>query len=175
MSGPPLGFGWATQQDFPASGQTPYGVPEQPYATPGFGQPATGWQSESYANPDTSYCPPPAGGIGFDFMTNNQPSAPPVSPNQPFTAPSQPDVVSNPTSEVEAARTVRIIPAPKGSSAPAKSPVNVLSNQSSEESDSHRSTSRYQEGLRNMADLMTDVDLTEDVMGSVKNRFDLNR
>ena len=40
--------------------------------------------------------------------------------------------------------------------------------------DAHRRKSRYREGLMNMADLMTDVDLTEDVLSALKRRFDLD-
>lgn len=36
-----------------------------------------------------------------------------------------------------------------------------------------RNTSQYKEALQNMAALMTDVDLTDDVMNDLKQRFDL--
>jgi hypothetical protein len=61
---------------------------------------------------------------------------------------------------------------PKLSHSPKPSPV---SQRDRDEESSHQKDSRYQEGLKNMADLMTDVDLTDDVLTDLKKRFDTNK
>ncbi|CAL8072579.1 unnamed protein product [Calicophoron daubneyi] len=124
--------------------------------------------------------PPPGASIGFDFATPAEtpsafaePSAPPMSETPEFS-----DV-----SKVEAGvRTVPITiipsrpkpprpPSPKlvSPSKPSPSP------QPNHTPSSRQQDSRYQEGLKTMADLMTDVDLTDDVLTDLKKRFDTNR
>lgn len=197
----PGGYGWfgaPTQPGFAPVGQTPY-APAQPQYGIGFNlgpAPAPGfaWQQPAAGpayGPGNPYAYPApqqgvVGDIGFGLF--GQPTVSPPNPaatnqgsfqqNPQPTAPStthvaDPDVSvrRNPSPAPVDTQTNRTVPALSASDTAVVSKSN--DDAVSDGKPDHRNTSRYQEGLKNMADLMTDVELSDDVLQTLKSRFDL--
>ncbi|KAF6771004.1 hypothetical protein AHF37_10442 [Paragonimus kellicotti] len=178
----------------PAMGQPGMGW-QQPIPQPGYGTYFDPYVCSPQA-PQPAQAPPSAGGLGFDSFTG-PPMATPSAPCAPvpsinntvsgdYGQPTQPNTTGHTVvTPVEAGKRAVLITVPSDDKRDRKSPspnrntdasvkvVNVTPAPPGNASGDRRQSSRYQEGLKNMADLMTDVDLSDDMLNTVKSRFDL--
>ncbi|THD19015.1 hypothetical protein D915_010086 [Fasciola hepatica] len=134
--------------------------------------------------------PPPMASARPPFFP--EPSAPPLSVPSPFSDPGRTSAPDNRSSRPFEGTRETMSSAPKvinitSDSKPARppppevvpatnsipKPSSDLNKPTSSDGEDRRNTSQYKEALQNMAALMTDVDLTEDVMNDLKHRFDL--